>query len=83
MMYDPDVRLSVQHDPRGRFAYIEHRIVDALHNFIIGTHVTATNIPGHRILLLSAHEDEHLTQILEEIAMNQDPILQKAINRKI
>ncbi|MGW9019431.1 Rpn family recombination-promoting nuclease/putative transposase, partial [Priestia megaterium] len=33
------------------------------------------------ILLLPAHEDEHLTQILEEIAMNQDPILQKAIDK--
>ncbi|QIW21927.1 Rpn family recombination-promoting nuclease/putative transposase [Bacillus thuringiensis] len=33
------------------------------------------------MLLLSAHEDEHLTQTLEEIAMNQDPILQKAMNK--
>ncbi len=33
------------------------------------------------MLLLPAHEDEHLTQTLEEIAMNQDPILQKAINK--
>ncbi|GLV67127.1 hypothetical protein Bmyc01_57960 [Bacillus mycoides] len=33
------------------------------------------------MLLLPAHEDEHLTQILEEIAMNQDPILQKAMNK--
>lgn len=33
------------------------------------------------MLLLPAHEDEHLTRTLEEIAMNQDPILQKAMNR--
>ncbi|MBK5427525.1 Rpn family recombination-promoting nuclease/putative transposase [Bacillus sp. TH30] len=32
------------------------------------------------LLLLSANEDEHLTKTLEDIAMNQDPILQKAIN---
>ncbi|MEI4623959.1 Rpn family recombination-promoting nuclease/putative transposase, partial [Bacillus cereus] len=33
------------------------------------------------MLLLPAHEDEHLTQTLEEIAMNQDPILQKAMSK--
>ncbi|MDM5186042.1 Rpn family recombination-promoting nuclease/putative transposase [Bacillus sp. DX4.1] len=33
------------------------------------------------MLLLPAHEDEYLTQTLEEIAMNQDPILQKAMNK--
>ncbi|OTX33660.1 ATPase [Bacillus thuringiensis serovar shandongiensis] len=33
------------------------------------------------MLLLPAHEDEHLTQTLEEIAMNQDPILQKAMDK--
>lgn len=33
------------------------------------------------LLLLPANEDEHLTQTLEDIAMNQDPILQKAINK--
>lgn len=33
------------------------------------------------MLLLPANEDEHLTQILEDIAMNQDPILQKAMNK--
>ncbi|KEK21882.1 ATPase [Bacillus gaemokensis] len=33
------------------------------------------------LLLLPAHEDEHLTHTLEEIAMNQDPILQKALNK--
>jgi predicted transposase/invertase (TIGR01784 family) len=33
------------------------------------------------MLLLPAHEDEHLTQTLEEITMNQDPILQKAMNK--
>jgi predicted transposase/invertase (TIGR01784 family) len=32
------------------------------------------------MLLLPAYEDEYLTQTLEEIAMNQDPILKKAIN---
>jgi len=32
------------------------------------------------LLLLPANEDEHLTQTLEDIAMNQDPILQKAMN---
>ena len=47
---DPDARLSVKHEKRGRFAYFEHRIVDALHNFIIATDVTAANVPGHRIL---------------------------------
>ena len=33
------------------------------------------------MLLLPAHEDAHLTRTLEEIAMNQDPILQKAMNK--
>nr|MBS9407806.1 Rpn family recombination-promoting nuclease/putative transposase [Streptococcus oralis] len=33
------------------------------------------------LLLLSANEDEHLTKLLEDIAMNQDPILQKAMNK--
>lgn len=33
------------------------------------------------LLLLSANEHEHLTKLLEDIAMNQDPILQKAINK--
>ena len=33
------------------------------------------------MLLLPAHEDEYLTKILEEIAMNQDPILQKVMNK--
>ncbi|MED0988523.1 Rpn family recombination-promoting nuclease/putative transposase [Bacillus nitratireducens] len=33
------------------------------------------------LLLLSANEDERLTKTLEDIAMNQDPILQKAINK--
>ena len=47
---DPDARLSVKHEKRGRFAYFEHRIVDSLHNFIIATEVTAANVPGHRIL---------------------------------
>jgi Transposase DDE domain len=47
---DPDARLSVKHEKRGRFAYFEHRIVDSLHNFIIATEVTGANVPGHRIL---------------------------------
>lgn len=33
------------------------------------------------LLLLPANEDEHLTHTLEAIAMNQDPILQKAIDK--
>ncbi len=33
------------------------------------------------LLLLSANEDEQLTKTLEDIAMDQDPILQKAINK--
>ncbi|EEM98655.1 hypothetical protein bthur0014_67640 [Bacillus thuringiensis IBL 4222] len=33
------------------------------------------------LLLLTANEDEKLTQTLEDIAMNQDPILQKAMNK--
>ncbi len=33
------------------------------------------------LLLLPANEDEHLTQTLEDITMNQDPILQKAMNK--
>lgn len=33
------------------------------------------------LLWLSANENEHLTKLLEDIAMNQDPILQKAINK--
>ncbi|WP_088037607.1 IS1182 family transposase [Gottfriedia acidiceleris] len=48
---DGDARLSVKHDERGRFAYFEHRVVDSLHNFIIDTHVTSANVPGHRVLL--------------------------------
>jgi transposase len=48
---DPDSALSVKHEKRGRFAYFEHRVVDSLHNFIIGTEVTAANVPGHKILL--------------------------------
>ncbi len=31
------------------------------------------------LLLLPANEDEYLTQTLEDIAMNQDPILQKGV----
>lgn len=48
---DPDARLSVKHDERGRFAYFEHRMVDSLQNFIIATDVTAANVPGHRKLI--------------------------------
>ncbi|PFE15270.1 hypothetical protein CN307_13010 [Bacillus cereus] len=33
------------------------------------------------LLLLSANENEHLTQTLEDITMNQEPILQKAMNK--
>ncbi len=33
------------------------------------------------LLLLRVNEDEHLTQTLEDIAINQDPILQKAMNK--
>ncbi|AXY11568.1 ATPase (plasmid) [Bacillus thuringiensis LM1212] len=33
------------------------------------------------LLLLPAHEDEHLTHTLEDIAMKQDPMLQKAMNK--
>ncbi|MHB0802629.1 Rpn family recombination-promoting nuclease/putative transposase [Bacillus thuringiensis] len=33
------------------------------------------------LLLLPANEDEYLTQILEAIAVNQDPMLQKAIDK--
>ncbi len=33
------------------------------------------------LLLLPANEDEHLIQTLEDIAMNQDPILQKAMDK--
>lgn len=33
------------------------------------------------LLLLPANEDEYLTHTLEAIAMNQDPILQKAMNK--
>ncbi|ENQ3077832.1 transposase, partial [Bacillus cereus] len=48
---DPDARLSIKHDKRGRFAYFEHRVVDSLHNFIIATNITAANVPGHRKLI--------------------------------
>jgi hypothetical protein len=34
-----------------------------------------------RISLLPANEDEHLTQTLEDIAMNQDLNLQRAMNK--
>lgn len=53
---DPDARLSVKHDKRGRFAYFEHRIVDSLHNFIIHTEVTPANVPGHRMLMKQLDE---------------------------
>ncbi|EKS8373727.1 Rpn family recombination-promoting nuclease/putative transposase [Bacillus cereus] len=33
------------------------------------------------LLLLPAHEDEHLPHTLEDIAMKQDPMLQKAIHK--
>lgn len=33
------------------------------------------------LLLLPANEDEHLTHTLEAIAMDQDPILQKAMDK--
>ncbi|MGQ0441073.1 PD-(D/E)XK nuclease family transposase, partial [Bacillus sp. B-TM1] len=33
------------------------------------------------LLLLPAHEDAHLTHTLEDIAMKQDPMLQKAIHK--
>ncbi len=33
------------------------------------------------LLLLPANEEQHLTQTLEDIAMNRDPILQKAMNK--
>ncbi len=33
------------------------------------------------LLLLPANEDKHLTQTLEDIAMNQDPILRKAMDK--
>ncbi|WP_176535750.1 PD-(D/E)XK nuclease family transposase, partial [Bacillus cereus] len=33
------------------------------------------------LLLLPAHEDEYLTHTLEDIAMKQDPMLQKAIHK--
>ena len=33
------------------------------------------------LLLLLAYEDEHLTHTLEDIAMKQDPMLQKAIHK--
>ncbi|MDR4369477.1 ATPase, partial [Bacillus cereus] len=33
------------------------------------------------LLLLPANDDERLTQKVEDIAMNQDPILQKAMNK--
>ncbi|MFK4427571.1 putative transposase/invertase (TIGR01784 family) [Bacillus sp. RC51] len=33
------------------------------------------------LLLIPANEDEHLTLTLEDIAMNRDPILQKAMNK--
>lgn len=47
---DPDAGLSVKHDPRGLFAYHDHRIVDTLHNFILDAYVTSANVPGHRVL---------------------------------
>ncbi|GIW50382.1 MAG: transposase [Anoxybacillus sp.] len=48
---DPDAGLSVKHDPRGLFAFHDHRIVDTLHNFILDAHVTSANVPGHRVLM--------------------------------
>ncbi len=68
---DPDARLSVKHDERGRFAYYEHRLVDSLHNFIIATDVTATNVPGHRVLIqqLDTRRD-FFGQYAKEIALD-------------
>ncbi|WP_027408435.1 IS1182 family transposase [Anoxybacteroides tepidamans] len=48
---DPDAGLSVKHDPRGRFAFHDHRIVETLHHFILDAYVTSANVPGHRVLL--------------------------------
>jgi transposase len=68
---DPDSALSVKHEKRGRFAYFEHRVVDALHNFTIATEVTAANIPGHRILLPQLDSLRNLFgQYCNEIALD-------------
>ncbi|PFK29088.1 transposase [Bacillus cereus] len=68
---DPDARLSVKHDQRGRFAYFEHRIVDSLHNFIIATDVTAANVPGHRKLIGQIEQlKRSLGQYAKEIALD-------------
>ncbi|WP_242161705.1 IS1182 family transposase [Bacillus cereus group sp. BfR-BA-01522] len=68
---DPDARLSVKHDARGRFAYFEHRMVDGLHNFIIDTHITPANVPGHRILRKRIEcTKERLGYIPKEIALD-------------
>lgn len=48
---DPDAGLSVKHDPRGLFAFHDHRIVDTLHNLILDAYVTAATVPGHRVLM--------------------------------
>ncbi|MBZ5752190.1 IS1182 family transposase [Metabacillus rhizolycopersici] len=68
---DPDARLSVKHDERGRFAYFEHRIVDSLHNFIIATDVTAANVPGHRKLIGQVdHLNDLFGKYAKEIALD-------------
>jgi transposase len=56
---DPDAGLSVKHDPRGLFAFHDHRIVDTLHNFILDAYVTAATVPGHRILMGRIERVEH------------------------
>ncbi|WHY44614.1 IS1182 family transposase [Lysinibacillus pakistanensis] len=84
---DPEARLSVKHDERGRFAYFEHRIVDSLHNFIIATDVTAANVPGHRKLVGQVDQLKQLFgQYAKEIALDSGyynaPLARRLFERK-
>ena len=85
---DADARLSVKHEKRGRFAYFEHRVVDALHNFIIASEVTAANIPGHQVLPAQLdHLRELFGRYCTEIALDSGyynaRFIKKIFSRKI
>lgn len=68
---DPDAELSVKHDPRGLFAFHDHRIVDTLHHFILDAYVTAATVPGHRILMGRIERVEHqVGYSLKEIVLD-------------
>ncbi|WP_041637618.1 IS1182 family transposase [Anoxybacillus flavithermus] len=68
---DPDAGLSVKHDPRGLFAFHDHRIVETMHNFILDAHVTSANVLGHRVLMERIERvEQRIGYVPEEIALD-------------